>query len=103
MPKYAAEEESILLLVQNLPEELISFTWCNSMFTVPTFKIVDYQVISTITTLGHTYRGRGMVHTSGSLLLQDITEEDARMYTLEILNINNKIERAHVQSYVNSK
>lgn len=35
--------------------------------------------------------------------LQDVTEEDARMYTLEILNTNNKVKRAHVQFYVNSK
>ncbi|XP_021075290.1 pregnancy-specific glycoprotein 22-like, partial [Mus pahari] len=99
-PRYAAEGESVLLLVHNLPEELISFSWYYSVYTVTTFKIVDYHGIRNITTWSDADRGRGMVYASGSLLLQDITGEDARMYTLELLNINNKVERAHVQFYV---
>nr|AAD00153.1 pregnancy-specific beta 1-glycoprotein [Rattus norvegicus] len=101
VPRHAAEGESVLLLVHYLPKELISFTWYNSMYTVPTFKIVNHHVIGNITTWGDAYRGRGMLYVSGSLLLQDITKEDARMYTLETLNINNKVEKAHVQFYVN--
>uniref|UniRef100_A0A8C6GWQ4 Ig-like domain-containing protein n=1 Tax=Mus spicilegus TaxID=10103 RepID=A0A8C6GWQ4_MUSSI len=101
VPRYAVEGGSILLLVHYLPEELISFSWYYSIYTVPAFKIVDYHVIRKITTWSDAYRGRGMLYASGSLLLQDVTEEDARMYTLEILNTNNKVERAHVQFYVN--
>ncbi|XP_028640069.1 pregnancy-specific glycoprotein 22-like [Grammomys surdaster] len=100
VPRYASEGESILLLVHYLPEEVISFSWYYSMYTIPNFKIVDHHVIWNITTWSDAYRERGMVYASGSLLLLDITEEDARMYTLEILNIDNKVERAHVQFYV---
>ncbi|XP_052028123.1 pregnancy-specific glycoprotein 22-like [Apodemus sylvaticus] len=101
VPRYAAEGESVLLLVHNLPEELISFTWYNSMYRVPTFKIVEYHVIWNITTWGDAYRGRDTVYASGSLLLQNVTEEDARMYTLETLNVNYTVQRARVQFYVN--
>lgn len=103
VPQYAAEGESVLLLVHNLPEDLIAFTWYNSVYTVPNFKIVNYHVIANITTWGDAYIGRGMVYASGSLLLLDVTKDDARMYTLETLNINNKVEKAHVQFYVNGK
>ncbi|XP_034374189.1 pregnancy-specific glycoprotein 22-like [Arvicanthis niloticus] len=101
VPRYAAEGTSVLLLVHNLPEELISFTWYNSMYRVPAFKIVDYHVIWNITTWVNEYGRRGMVYANGSLLLQNIVEKDARMYTLETLNVNYTVERAHVQFYVN--
>ncbi|XP_031239971.1 pregnancy-specific glycoprotein 22-like [Mastomys coucha] len=100
VPRSAAEGESVLLLVHNLPEELISFTWYNAMYRVPAFKIVEYHVIRNITTWGDAYRGRDMVYANGSLLLPGVTEEDARMYTLETLNVNYTVERAHVQFYV---
>ncbi|XP_031241340.1 pregnancy-specific glycoprotein 22-like [Mastomys coucha] len=101
IPRSAAEGESVLLLVHNLPEELISFTWYSAMYRVPAFKIVEYHVIRNITTWVDEYGRRGMVYANGSLLLQDVTEEDARMYTLETLNVNYTVERAHVQFYVN--
>ena len=72
------------------------------MYRVPAFKIVEFNVIRNITTWGDVYRGRDTVYTNGSLMLQDVTEEDARMYTLETLNVNYTVERAHVQFYVNS-
>ncbi|XP_032751988.1 pregnancy-specific glycoprotein 22-like [Rattus rattus] len=100
VPRYAAKGESVLLLVHNLPKELISFTWYNSMYRVSAFQIVNYHVIWNITTWGNEYRERGMVYANGSLLLQDVTEEDSRMYTLETLNVNYTVERAHVQFYV---
>lgn len=73
------------------------------MYRVSAFQIVNYHVIWNITTWGNEYRERGMVYANGSLLLQDVTEEDSRMYTLETLNVNYTVERAHVQFYVTSK
>lgn len=73
------------------------------MYRMPSFKIVEYNSIGNTTTWGDKYSGREMVDTSGSLLLQDITQNDARMYTLEIVNKDSKVKRAHVQFHVNSK
>lgn len=93
----------MLLLVHNLPEELITFTWYSSMYRVPAFKIVEYHVIWNMTAWGSEYGGRGTVYANGSLLLRNVTVEDAGMYTLETLNVNHTVERARVQFYVNSK
>ncbi|XP_060237342.1 pregnancy-specific glycoprotein 22-like [Meriones unguiculatus] len=101
VPRYAAEGESVLLLVHNLPKDVQAFSWYKSMYNMPSFKIVEYNSLWNTTTWGHKYSGRGMVYPSGHLLLQDVTQSDARMYTLEVLNKDDKIDRAHVQFYVN--
>ena len=103
MPQHAAEGESVLLLVQNRPEDLLTFTWYNSMYRVPAFKIVEYHVIWNMTAWENEYGRRGVVYANGSLLLQNVTEEDTAMYTLETLSLNKTVERARVQFYVNSK
>ncbi|XP_055471429.1 pregnancy-specific glycoprotein 22-like [Psammomys obesus] len=101
VPRYAAEGESVLLFVHNLPKDVQAFSWYKSMYNMPSFKIVEHNSLRNTTTWGHKYSGRGMVYPSGSLLLQDVTQSDARMYTLEVLNKDHKIDRAHVQFYVN--
>ncbi|XP_052028122.1 pregnancy-specific glycoprotein 22-like [Apodemus sylvaticus] len=101
MPQHAAEGESVLLLVQHRPEDLLTFTWYNSMYRVPAFKIVEYHVIWNMTAWENDYGRRGVVYANGSLLLQNVTEEDTAMYTLETLSLNKTVERARVQFYVN--
>ncbi|XP_055471526.1 pregnancy-specific glycoprotein 22-like [Psammomys obesus] len=101
VPQYAAEGESVVLLVHNLPKDVQAFSWYKSMYRLQSFKIVEHNSLRNTTTWGDKYSGREMVDTSGSLLLQDVTQSDARMYTLEIVNKDSKVKRAHVQFYVN--
>uniref|UniRef100_A0A8C8W372 Carcinoembryonic antigen-related cell adhesion molecule 5-like n=1 Tax=Peromyscus maniculatus bairdii TaxID=230844 RepID=A0A8C8W372_PERMB len=101
IPQYAAEGESVLLQVHNLPEDLQAFSWYKSMHSALVLKIVEYSRAMNSTTWGSAHSRREAVYTNGSLMLQDVTEEDAGMYTLEILNRDFKIDKADVHLHVN--
>ncbi|XP_005081949.2 pregnancy-specific glycoprotein 22-like [Mesocricetus auratus] len=101
MPMYAAEGESVLLKVHNLPEDFQAFTWYRAIYRVPHFEIVEHSRELDTITWGNQYSQRETVYDNGTLLLQDITEKDAGMYTLEILKSDSKIEKAYVQFHVN--
>ncbi|XP_042128507.2 cell adhesion molecule CEACAM5-like isoform X3 [Peromyscus maniculatus bairdii] len=102
IPQYAAEGESVLLQVHNLPEDLQAFSWYKSMHSALVLKIVEYSRAMNSTTWGSAHSRREAVYTNGSLMLQDVTEEDAGMYTLEILNRDFKIDKADVHLHVNT-
>ncbi|XP_036032647.1 pregnancy-specific glycoprotein 22-like isoform X2 [Onychomys torridus] len=101
IPRYAAEGERVLLQVNNLPEDLQAFSWYKSMQSALVLKIVECSRAMNSTTWGSAHSRRETVYTNGSLLFQDITEKDAGMYTLEILNRDFKIKKADVQFHVN--
>ncbi|KAH0503905.1 Carcinoembryonic antigen-related cell adhesion molecule 3 [Microtus ochrogaster] len=102
VPLYANEGESVLLQVHNLPEDLQAFTWYRAIYRVPYFEIVKCSRVLNTTTWGNQYSRRETVYPNGSLLLQDIAEKDAGMYTLEILKSDFKTEKAYVQFHVNN-
>ncbi|XP_005371096.1 pregnancy-specific glycoprotein 22-like [Microtus ochrogaster] len=101
VPSYAAEGESVLLLVHNLPEDFQMFCWYKSEYRTDIFKIAEYKRATNSTILGLAHSQREMVYTNGSLLIHNITEEDAGLYMLEILNRDYKYEDTHVQLHVN--
>ncbi|XP_076428407.1 pregnancy-specific glycoprotein 22-like [Peromyscus maniculatus bairdii] len=97
VPQYPAEGEGVLLQVHNLPEDLVNFVWYKSKYGTPVIKIVEYSRDMNSVFWWPAYRGRGMVYYNGSLMLQNVTEKDAGMYTLEVLKKNSKIEKASVE------
>ncbi|XP_041509871.1 pregnancy-specific glycoprotein 22-like [Microtus oregoni] len=100
IPRYADEGESILLQVHNLPEELQAFTWYKLISRTEVLKVVEYSRATNYTTWGSEHSRREMVYTNGSLMLQNVTEKDAGLYTLEIINRDFKIEKADVKLHV---
>ncbi|CAO2626748.1 Pregnancy-specific glycoprotein 22 [Lemmus lemmus] len=98
--RYVAEGEDVLLQVNNLPEEARVFSWYKSRNGSPARKLVEYNRAKPSISWGPAQRIRGKVYKTGSLLLQDVLESDAGMYTLEVLNKDSKIERANVEFYV---
>uniref|UniRef100_A0A8C2QBY2 Ig-like domain-containing protein n=1 Tax=Cricetulus griseus TaxID=10029 RepID=A0A8C2QBY2_CRIGR len=100
VPRYAAEGEDVLFQVHSLPEDLQSFSWYKLEDKNLFHKIVEYSRAMDSISWEPTHRGRGMVYKNGSLMLQGITEKDAGMYTLSILNKYFKVERAYVEVYV---
>ncbi|XP_057616817.1 pregnancy-specific glycoprotein 22-like [Chionomys nivalis] len=97
---YVAEGEDVFLQVHNLPEEARVFSWHKSNNGSPARKLVEYNRVKSSISWEPAERIRGKVYKTGSLLLQDVIESDAGMYTLEVLNKDSKIERANVQFYV---
>ncbi|XP_057616808.1 pregnancy-specific glycoprotein 22-like [Chionomys nivalis] len=100
VPRYVAEGEDVLLQVHNLPEEAQVISWLKSNDGSPARKFIVYNRTKPSISWGPAKRIRGKVYKTGSLLLQDIIETDAGMYTLEVLNKDSKIERANVEFYL---
>ncbi|XP_075846603.1 cell adhesion molecule CEACAM3-like [Microtus pennsylvanicus] len=103
VPRNAAEGESVLLLVHNLPEDVRAFSWYRGVYSIQIFKIAEYSRATNSVTRGPAHRRRERVYPNGSLQLRDVTEKDSGLYTLQILNRYLKTETAHVQFHVNSK
>ncbi|CAH7393580.1 Psg21 [Phodopus roborovskii] len=103
VPQNAARGESVLLLVHNLPEDLQAFAWYKSGYSTQILKIAEYSRDRNYITQWPDYSKRAMVYNNGSLLLQDVMETDAGIYTLQTLNRDFKVEKAHLQLHVYSK
>ncbi|KAL6030687.1 hypothetical protein STEG23_037413, partial [Scotinomys teguina] len=99
-PQYAAEGENVLFQVQNSPEDMQAFSWYKSMDGTELLKIVEYSRALNSISWGPAHRRRGMVYNNGSLILQDVTEKDAGVYTLEVSKKDSEIEKAYVEFYV---
>ncbi|KAL1763978.1 carcinoembryonic antigen-related cell adhesion molecule 3-like, partial [Sigmodon hispidus] len=84
VPQYAAEGDVVLLQVHNLPEDVVAFAWYKSMYKDQVLEIVEYNKVINFTSWGPVHRRRGMVYNNGSLMLQNVTENDAGIYILEV-------------------
>ncbi|KAK7804652.1 hypothetical protein U0070_016165, partial [Myodes glareolus] len=100
LPSYAAEGEDVLLQVHNLPEEVQAFSWYKLKNGTSFHKLVEYNKTTNFISWGPADRIRGMVYRNGSLLLHNVIENDAGIYTLEVLNKDLKIKRSYVEFYV---
>ncbi|OBS60732.1 hypothetical protein A6R68_08143, partial [Neotoma lepida] len=99
-PRYAAEGEDVLFQVHNLPEDMQALSWHKSKYRTEVLKIVEYSTVMNSISWGTAHRRRGMVYNNGSLMLKDVTEKDAGMYTLSVFKKDGKIEKAYVEFYV---
>ncbi|XP_036032642.1 pregnancy-specific glycoprotein 22-like [Onychomys torridus] len=99
-PQYAAEGEDVLFQVQNLSEDIQAFSWYKSKYGTEVLKIVQYNRAMNSISWGTAHRTRGMVYNNGSMMLRDVTEKDAGMYTIEVSKKDSKIEKAYVEFYV---
>ncbi|XP_005081950.1 pregnancy-specific glycoprotein 22-like [Mesocricetus auratus] len=100
VPQYANERDRVLFQVHKLPEDLKAFSWYKLVYRDQVIKIVEYSRTTTSTSWGPGYGRRGMVLYDGSLMLQGVTEKDAGIYMLEVLNKESKIEKSYVKFYV---
>ncbi|XP_057616768.1 carcinoembryonic antigen-related cell adhesion molecule 5-like [Chionomys nivalis] len=100
VPRYAAEGEDVVLQVYNLPEDLKAFYWHKATYRTPVLKIVKYTRATNSKSWGPKQRIKKTGYNNGSLILQDLTEKDAGVYTLTVLKKDFKIERLYVEFYV---
>ena len=103
MTPHAAEGESVLLQVHNLPEDLQTFSWYKGVHNTHGFKIAEYSIATKSIISGRAHSRREIGYTDGSLLLQDVTEKDSGLYTLIAIDSNMRVETVHVQVNIYSK
>ncbi|XP_035304999.1 carcinoembryonic antigen-related cell adhesion molecule 3 isoform X2 [Cricetulus griseus] len=100
VPQNAVKGGIVLFLVHNLPEDLRAIAWYKSTYSMESSEVAVLNIPTNDITQGPAYSGRAVVYTNGSLLLQDVMESDAGVYTLQTLSRDFKTEKAQVQLHV---
>nr|XP_024782191.2 pregnancy-specific beta-1-glycoprotein 4 isoform X1 [Pan paniscus] len=85
LPPKVSEGKDVLLLVHNLPQNLAGYIWYKGQMTYLYHYITSYVVDSQRIIYGPAYSGRETVYSNASLLIQNVTWEDAGSYTLHII------------------
>ncbi|XP_038194408.1 carcinoembryonic antigen-related cell adhesion molecule 1-like isoform X2 [Arvicola amphibius] len=85
VPPHVAEGADVLLLVHNLPETPRVFYWYKGENTDNSNEITRFITSPSSITLGPAYSGRETIYPNGSLLFQNVTQNDAGAYTLQML------------------
>ncbi|PNJ11700.1 PSG5 isoform 4 [Pongo abelii] len=83
-PKVSAGKD-VLLLVHNLPQNLAGYIWYKGQIMDLYHYITSYVVDGQTIIYGPAYSGRETVYSNASLLIQNVTREDAGSYTLHII------------------
>jgi CD209 antigen len=103
VPPSVAKGESVLLLARNLPENLRAIFWYKGAIVFKNLEVARYVIAKNSSVLGPAHSGREIMYSNGSLVLQNVTRNDAGFYTLRTLSTDLKAEVAHVQLQVDSK
>ncbi|XP_075838265.1 pregnancy-specific glycoprotein 22-like [Microtus pennsylvanicus] len=98
--QHVVKGQNIVLLLHNLPEDLLGFAWYKGLYTHQPFRIVTYDRAINSITWGPVSSRREMLHINGSLLLQGITEKDAGLYTILTLNRALRVGTIYVHLHV---
>ncbi|XP_063514572.1 pregnancy-specific beta-1-glycoprotein 2-like isoform X2 [Pongo pygmaeus] len=84
-PPKVSEGKDVLLLVHSLPQNLTGYIWYKGQMKDLYHYITSYEVDGQIIIHGPAYSGRETVYSNASLLIQNVTREDAGSYTLHII------------------
>ena len=103
VPTNAVEGKDVLLLVHNLPENLLGYVWYKGEGTDPNQQIVIYVIGTQENFPGPLYSGRETTYNNGSLLFQKVTQDDTGYYTLEAINQNYESALGSIQLRVHSE
>ncbi|KAL1765048.1 carcinoembryonic antigen-related cell adhesion molecule 5-like, partial [Sigmodon hispidus] len=95
--RYVAEGEGIFLDVHNLPDDWQAFTWYKSKYRTRLHKIIEYTRDMNSISWGPEFRRNWMVYNNRSLMLHDVTEKDAGIYTLSVLKKDSTVEKASME------
>ena len=90
LPRQVVEGDNVLLLVHNLPENLIAFAWFKGL-TNMTQGIAVYTLHNNLSAPGPVHSSRETVYSNGSLLIENVTQKDTGIYTLRTYNRRGKI------------
>uniref|UniRef100_A0A8C4LBR1 Immunoglobulin V-set domain-containing protein n=1 Tax=Equus asinus TaxID=9793 RepID=A0A8C4LBR1_EQUAS len=102
VPTNAVEGKDVLLLVHNLPENLLGYVWYKGEGIDPNQQIVIYVIDYQENFPGPLYSGRETTYNNGSLLFQKVTQDDTGYYTLEAINQNYESALGSIQLRVHN-
>ncbi|XP_023564396.1 carcinoembryonic antigen-related cell adhesion molecule 4 [Octodon degus] len=94
VPFHAAEGGDVLLLACNVPENSIAYKWFKGEGLDLSNEIAAYAVEANNTLPGRAYSHRETIYHNGSLLFQNIKEQDSGFYTLQVIKSNYLVEVA---------
>ncbi|XP_045366497.2 cell adhesion molecule CEACAM7 [Camelus bactrianus] len=82
VPVNAAEGTDVLLLVYNVTEDLLGYGWFKGEKVENSQQIASYIVSSQVNVPGPAYSGRETIYANGSLLFQNVFQNDTGYYTI---------------------
>ncbi|KAM5236375.1 cell adhesion molecule CEACAM6-like [Ctenodactylus gundi] len=85
-PFHVSEGSDVLLLVQNLTEDLLGFHWYKGEAVVNSHLIAVFVIDTQLTIPGPENTDRMTVYPNGSLLLQNVTQNDTGVYTIQTVD-----------------
>ncbi|XP_049983104.1 carcinoembryonic antigen-related cell adhesion molecule 1-like [Alexandromys fortis] len=100
VPPHVAEGANVLLLVHNLTETPRVFYWYKGKNMDNSNEIARFIPSDNANTTGPAYSGRETIYPNGSLLFQNVTQNDTGAYTLRILMQSYDDTKVTVQFHV---
>ena len=103
VPPHVAEGANVLLLVHNLTETSQVFYWYKGENIDNSNEIARFITSANVNKPGPAYSGRETIYPNGSLLFQNVTQNDTGAYTLHIIMQNFDNTKVSVQFHVHRK
>ncbi|XP_077889466.1 cell adhesion molecule CEACAM6-like [Ictidomys tridecemlineatus] len=94
VPFDAAEGTDVLLLVHNASQNAIGYNWFKGNTADNRHQIISYMVSTQLTTPGSAFSGREKIYSNGSLLIQNVTQNDTGFYAVQTITANLRVELA---------
>ncbi|XP_045708096.1 carcinoembryonic antigen-related cell adhesion molecule 1-like, partial [Phyllostomus hastatus] len=97
----STEGKDVLLLVLNLPENLVGYAWYRGESMDNNSGIASYVIHTQEFTPGPAHSGRETIYPNGSLLFQNITLKDTGYYTIQAIKktFQNEEAKGHLCVY----
>uniref|UniRef100_H0WLQ3 Ig-like domain-containing protein n=1 Tax=Otolemur garnettii TaxID=30611 RepID=H0WLQ3_OTOGA len=104
VPPSAAEGTDVLLLVHSLTDSPLGYNWYKGNRVDSSSQILGYLVATQTSTPGPALSGQETIYPNGTLLLQNVTQNDTGYYTIQVLPQNLLSEEAtgQLRVYQNS-
>ncbi|PNI95338.1 CEACAM7 isoform 3 [Pan troglodytes] len=101
VPFNVAEGKEVLLVVHNESQNLYGYNWYKGERVHANYRIIGYvKNRSQENAPGPAHNGRETIYPNGTLLIQNVTHNDAGIYTLHVIKENLVNEEVTSQFYV---
>uniref|UniRef100_A0A8C2LNQ4 Ig-like domain-containing protein n=1 Tax=Cricetulus griseus TaxID=10029 RepID=A0A8C2LNQ4_CRIGR len=102
VPPSVAEGGNALLVVHNLPKDIRAISWYKGAVAFKNQEVARRKIAAKSSVLGPAHSGRETMYSNGSLLLQNVTRNDAGFYTLRTVTTDLKVGLVHVKLLVDT-